>query len=189
MDLTALGEVFAKHKIRLLAMLQRRIPSDLVARVDADDLLSETFLAARRRWSASCVQRTMTAYAWLYRIAMNCLIEAWRRETHSRARNPVRMMPLPESSAQVGIGLVGSDTGPSTAAARKEMQGRMRQTMEMLGPRDQEILWMRAADGLSFAEAGAILGIDEGTATVRYLRALRRLRKLWKTLYGENDPR
>ena len=43
---------------------------------------------------------------------------------------------------------------------------------------------MRHYDGLSFGEAGAVLGVSENAATVRYVRALRRLKDVWRKLYG-----
>jgi RNA polymerase sigma-70 factor (ECF subfamily) len=125
----------------------------------------------------------MTPYAWLYRIVMDCLIEAWRRETRAR-RDPDREMPWPErSSVQLALSLMSPGTTPSAAAARQEVQQRVRQTLQMLGPRDQEILWMRHYDDLTFKEAAAVLGIKESAANLRYVRALRRLKDLWQKLH------
>ena len=151
----------------------------------AEDILSNAFLQARLRWHSFQEQDGMTAYAWLYRIVMDCLIEAWRHETRDR-RDLDKDMPWPErSSVQLGLNLVGTSSTPSKAAARKELQQQMQQTLGMLGPRDQEILWMRHYDQLSFKEAAAVLGIKESTANVRYVRALKRLRDLWLQLHPE----
>jgi DNA-directed RNA polymerase specialized sigma24 family protein len=38
---------------------------------------------------------------------------------------------------------------------------------------------MRHYDGLSFQDAALVLGVTENAATVRYVRALRRLKELW----------
>jgi len=59
----------------------------------------------------------------------------------------------------------------------------MRQTLALLGSHDQEILWMRHYDDLTFKEAAAVLGIKESAANLRYVRALRRLKELWQKLY------
>ena len=63
----------------------------------------------------------------------------------------------------------------------------MRQAMEQLPPRDQEVLSMRHFDQLSFCEAAEVLGITENAATVRYARALRRFKDLWLRLTGGNE--
>jgi RNA polymerase sigma-70 factor (ECF subfamily) len=61
----------------------------------------------------------------------------------------------------------------------------MRQTLDLLKADDREILWMRHYDDLSFKEAAAVLQVTENAATVRYVRALRRLKDLWLKLHPE----
>jgi RNA polymerase sigma-70 factor (ECF subfamily) len=182
-DLAVLGKLFEEHRGRLLAMLQRRIDPALAVRIDAEDVLSEAFLEAGRKWRRFMEESTMTPYAWLYGIARDRLIEAWRRET--RDRRDLRVdMPLPvESSAQLVMGVVHPGAGPSTAAARAEEQQQVQTVLGMLKEDDREILWMRQFEQLSYAEAGEVLGITENAATVRYTRALRRLKDLWQQLH------
>ena len=109
-------------------------------------------------------------------------IEAWRRETRS-PRDFRREMPWPErSSIQLGLHLIHPGTSPSKAAEREEVCMKVKHAMELLGPRDQEILAMRHFDVLSFKEAAAVLGIEAGAASVRYARAIGRLKDLWLRL-------
>ncbi len=61
----------------------------------------------------------------------------------------------------------------------------MTHTLGLLRPRDREILWMRHYDQLSHREVAEVLQIKESAATPRYVRALKRLKDLWQTLYGE----
>jgi RNA polymerase sigma-70 factor (ECF subfamily) len=183
-DLAALGQLFTEHEPALRAMLERRIDPAVGARFDASDVLGDAFLMARRKWPTFAASG-MTPYAWLYGIARDCLIEAWRRENRA-CRDVGREMPWPErSSVQLGLSLVSPGTGPGSAAARAELQDRMRETLKLLGPADQEVLWMRHFDALSFAEIAAVLGVSENAATVRELRARRRLKDLWQTIHGD----
>jgi RNA polymerase sigma-70 factor (ECF subfamily) len=178
-----LSQLLEEYRPKLLAVVQRRLDPALARRISPEDILSEAFLQARRRWPTFKEQDGTTPYAWLYRIVMDCLIEAWRRETRAR-RNPDREMPWPErSSVQLALSLMSPGTTPSAAAARQEIQQRVRQALDLLGPRDQEILWMRHYDDLTFKEAAAVLGIKESAANLRYVRALRRLKDLWQKLY------
>jgi RNA polymerase sigma-70 factor, ECF subfamily len=64
----------------------------------------------------------------------------------------------------------------------------MRQTMELLGAGDQEIWSMRHYDQLAFTEAAMVLGVTESAATLRYVRALKGLKKLWQELRGGFEP-
>lgn len=184
-DLAALSGLFQEHSHRLLAMLRRRIDPALAARIDAEDVLHETFLLARRRWPRF-EGSAMSPYAWLYRLALDCLIEAWRRENRD-GRSLDREVPWPErSSAQLGLGLVGKGTSPSEALARGELRERMTQALGHLKPGDREVLWMRHFDGLPFRDVAAVLGTTENTAMQRYARALRHLKDLWPTF---DDPK
>src|SRR5947209_8118170 len=128
-DMALLGKVLEEHGPRLLVMLKRRIDPTLVKRIDPEDLLSEVCLVAQRRWSEFNAQ---APYAWFYQLALDCLIEAWRRETRD-CRNLQRDVPWPEaSSMQLCLSLVAPGTSPTGAALRHEAQERMRQTLLLL---------------------------------------------------------
>ena len=63
----------------------------------------------------------------------------------------------------------------------------MQAALRRLRDADREVLWMRHYDELAFADIAAVNGISENTATVRYVRALRRLKALWLETHG-SDP-
>jgi RNA polymerase sigma-70 factor (ECF subfamily) len=187
-DMADLGRLLEEHRSKLLAVVQRRLDPALARRISPEDIVSDAFLQARRKFSAFNEHHTMSAYAWLYRIVMDCLIEAWRHETRDR-RHPDREMPWPErSSVQLALSLVSPGTTPSGAVDRLILQRRVRGALEMLGCRDREILWMRHYDQLTFSEAATVLGIKESAANLRYVRALRRLKNLWQELYEPSVP-
>ena len=124
----------------------------------------------------------MTIYAWLYRLALDTLIDMWRHENRE-ARDPHDEIPWPDrSSMQLGLNLVGNLTNPHDAALRDELRGRVREAMDALKPEDREILAMRHFDDLPYREAGMVLGISEDAATKRYARALLRFKALWLAL-------
>lgn len=184
-DLTALGSLLQEHRPKLLEMLRRRIDPALSVRIDAEEILSEAFFVAQRKYPEFKQQSSITPYAWLYRITLDCLIEAWRRETRGRRDLGLEIAFPAESSIQLALGLVDTGTSPSAAVQRNQLQQRMRQVLELLSSRDREILTMRHYDQLSHREAAEVLGITESAATLRYVRALKRLRDLWTKLHGE----
>jgi RNA polymerase sigma-70 factor (ECF subfamily) len=185
-DAAALTAHFEALRSRLLAMLRRRIDPVLAPRLDAEDLLNEVYLIARRRWGRF-PSTGLTPYAWFYRLALDTLFEAWRRENRA-GRNPDREMPWPDrSSVQLGMGMLETDTSPSACLARDELRDLVRRAIDSLKPEDREILGMRHFDEISFREAAMILGITENTAMQRYVRALRRFKYAWLKINTPED--
>ncbi len=185
-DVAALSKMLEEHRSRLLIMLQSRIDPAMGARVTAEDVLSETFFLARRRWHRFA-SSGMTPYSWLYRLAMDSLIEVWRRQ-NCDGRNPRHEISWPDrSSAEQVLKLIDSGTTPSEAFAREELRQRVQQVLSQLKPIDREVLWMRHFDQLSFRDLAMLLNIPENTAMKRYVRALQRLKNLLPDLYPQGD--
>ena len=185
----ALAQLFEEYRPKLLAMVRRRLDPALAPRIDPEDILSETYLIAHRKWSGFQEAPTVSPYAWLYGIARECLIMAWRKHTRD-GRDVHAAIPWPDaSSVQMGFNLVGHEASPSENFAREELGDRMRQALAVLKDSDREILWMRHFDKLTFPEAGAILGIPENTATLRYVRALKRLETVWLRRNPADGPK
>lgn len=183
-NLAAFAKLVEEFRPRLLAMIERRKPAKLAGRCDAEDIFADAMIVAQRKYHAYSIDSPMTPYAWLYRIVLDTLMERWRHDNRA-CRDPGKEMPWPDrSSMQLGFGLVDTGTSPSEAVARGELRERMRQTLNMLSANDRDILWMRHHDELSFKEAGVILEISESAATVRYVRALRRLKEMWLDIEG-----
>ncbi|HEV3081936.1 MAG TPA: sigma-70 family RNA polymerase sigma factor [Gemmataceae bacterium] len=184
-DMVVLGQLLEEYRPRLLAMVRRRLDPALASRVDAEEIVNDGFFLAQRKWPRFKEQNALSPYAWLYGIVRDCLIETWRRETRG-LRDARKNQPWPqESSEQLGLGLVAAGTSPSEAIVRDELRQCMQQALNRLKDGDREILWMRHYDQLAFPEAAQVLGITENAATVRYVRALRRLKDLWRRLYRD----
>jgi RNA polymerase sigma-70 factor (ECF subfamily) len=185
-DRVALGELLQTHRPRLLAMLQWRIDPALAPRLDAEDVLAQVFLVARRRWADFRAQTEMAPYPWLFRLALDSLSEAWRRETRER-RDLNREMPLPDrSSIQLGLGVMAPGTSPSQALLRKEVQEQVRLAMAALKPADREILALRHFDQLSSKEVAQILGITVNAVNLRHVRAVGRFKELCGNILDES---
>ena len=123
--------------------------------VDADDLVSETFLVAWRRLD---VVPEDDALPWLLAVAGNVL----RNQARSRRRylNLLGRMPPPVSAPPP---LEPSDNAPAIRAA-----------LAALSADDREILLLVAWDGLTPHQAATALGTNAGTARLRLHRARKR---------------
>ena len=149
-----LRRLYADHAPALLAYALRRD----VAPEDAADLVSDVFLVAWRR--IGDVPPGDEARLWLYGVARRTLANQRRGERRrgrlgEALREHVRTLPDP----------MPPPPDPALHAA-----------LAALPERDRSLLALIAWEGLSPAEAGAVLGLRPVTARVRLHRARARLR-------------
>ncbi len=92
---------------------------------------------------------------------------------------------LPEaSSAALAAQLLGRDTRPSEAAVRAERKILLQQALNSLEPLDREVLALRHFEQLSNCEVAQMLGVQESAAAKRYVRALKRLKDVLRSMPG-----
>lgn len=188
LELAELGTLVEAHWARLVQIIRRRMDSALGLRLDAEEIVNAAFLDARRRWAAFRIDRKVSPFVWLYRIVNDRLIEEWRTATRQK-RDMRQNVPWPERpSVDLGLRLVAPDTSPTQAAVRNEEALLMKQALEQLREADREIIMLRGYDEMSFLEIGELLGVSDNTATVRYVRALRKLKTTWQRITGESRP-
>jgi RNA polymerase sigma-70 factor, ECF subfamily len=82
------------------------------------------------------------------------------------------------TSASVAIQLVGLFTSPSRAAARADVLSLVQASIEQMDPIDREVLALRHFEELTNSEVAETLGIEQKAASIRYVRALRRLKEI-----------
>lgn len=169
------GRLYRDYGPRLQAALERRIDPAMQARIDAEDLVQETFLRAMRKWSG---QSEFPPFTLVYRLGLDLLAEACRH--HRRKRRDIRRDgPIPErSSARFAARMIESASGPATRAERRERQEQIIGLIKGMSESDREVLFMRHLDGLSSGEVAEVLGVEPRTVYKRYARAMQRLQKL-----------
>jgi RNA polymerase sigma-70 factor (ECF subfamily) len=103
---------------------------------------------------------------WLFRIARNAVIDQYRREGRRRSL----------------LARIGRDRQfPSSVEESAEQRNDLRSicaALERLRERDRQLVGLRVAGGLSFAEVAEVLGMREGAAKMATHRALERVRDL-----------
>ena len=91
------------------------------------------------------------------------------------------------SSAALADQLLGKQTSPTQAAVRAERMLRIQEALNTLDPLDREVLALRHFEQLTRAETAQVLGIEEGAAAKRYIRALKRLKGILADMPGGLD--
>ncbi len=130
----------------------------------AEDLTQETLL---RAWSRRLQLRDpRAARVWLLRIAANL----WRDQAR-RARLPAaRPEPLGED-------VPSSCRPPGSDVADREELGRALAALDALPPRQREVLYLSACDGLTRAEIAEVLGVSPDAVKANLCLARQRLRR------------
>lgn len=190
---SALAGLFDRHQQRLWRLIDFRMDPRLRARVEPDDILQEAYLAAHKRIRHFAEEGFQSAFLWLRLIALQTLIDVHRRHIGAQRRDARREVALqgakfPQStSASLAIQLVGHETSPSQKAIRNEFTEEVERIIATMDAIDQEILALRHFEELTNGEVARVLGIQEKAASIRYVRALKRLKDLLAEVPGFMD--
>ena len=82
------------------------------------------------------------------------------------------------STVEFSAQICDPEMTPATAAAQREIAIKVEGVIQQLNDQDREIILMRHYEHLSNHEIAELLKLNPPAASMRYLRALRRLRSL-----------
>ncbi len=178
----AVEKLLAEFREPLRRVIGLRLDPVLARRVDASDIVQDVLIEANQRLTDYLRSPAMPFHLWLRHLAQDRIIDAHRRHRQAQRRSIDREQPIhrpawaDESSLQLAAQLVDGEQTPASAAIHHELQRRLESAMAELADDDREIILMRHHEQLSNQEVAAALGLTEAAASMRYLRALRKLR-------------
>ena len=185
-----LADLFALHRERLWRMVRFRLDRRLTSRVDADDVLQEAYLDAAQRIDSFQPEAGVSFFVWLRTIVGQTMINVHRRHIGYQIRDATRQVSIhgaayPQAtSVSLAACLLGHLTSPSQAAMREEVSLRLQEAIESMEEIDQEVIALRHFEELGNSEVAEVLGIEQKAASMRYVRALARLRKIMSEIPG-----
>jgi RNA polymerase sigma factor (sigma-70 family) len=136
----------------------------------AEDVTQEVFVSALRRMRET--EQPLAFKPWLYQIAKNSCIDAFRRSKRAEEVS---------YDADEGLGpadhsrLVSSSLSPDAAVAAKQDLDSLCGAFGGLSETHHEILVLRELEGLSYAEIGRRMGMSRPAVESTLFRARRRL--------------
>jgi RNA polymerase sigma-70 factor (ECF subfamily) len=180
----AVDRLLDVHREPLRRLIGLRLDPALAARVDASDIVQEVLLEAHKRLADYLRNPSMPFRLWLRHLAQDHVIDAHRRHRQAQRRSLDREQPLvpavlaDHSSLELAGQLLDGERTPASEAIQRELQRRLDGAISDLDDDDREIILMRHREQLSNQQAAEALGLSEAAASMRYLRAIRRLRAL-----------
>lgn len=176
----AIDRLLDQHRDQLRRMVVRRIDRRLAARVDASDVVQDALIEAAQRLTEYLCDRPVAFYPWLRRIAMERLVDLFHLHVTAQKRTVNRETSNAKLSRLSTVKSLPNEIveTPSGYLADQESQERLRLGLELLSPKDREVLVLRDIRQHSVAEVACILSVSEGAVKMRRLRAILRLRQL-----------
>ena len=180
-DQFAFEELFKRHRGQLRKAIAMRMDRRVAARVDASDVLQETYLEAFRRLPKYLRQDKMPFYLWLHWIAREKVLALHRRHLGAKKRAvtyEVPLLPADSSATFVSVIIAGREPSPSQALAKTELAERLRLALGQLNDDERDLILWRHFEQLSAHDTAQLLQISEAAAAKRYIRAVERLRAI-----------
>lgn len=172
---------FVQCRSRLAFVVSRQMNPLLSTRLSVEDVLQETYLAATQRLPYLLQEPEVPLYFKFRKITLQTLADLEREHIKYAKRSALREV-AGESSEQAMGKLSAEVRSPKTILACKERNELVRQQIDALPDADRQILILRNFDAMSNSECAAILGIEQKAASIRYVRALNRLRDRLQSL-------
>ncbi len=178
-----LARAFEEHRERLLRLAERHLNPILRRRLSPEDVLQEAVAEACRWGGDFLANDDLPVYFRLRAVLLQTITHLERRHLQSAKRDAYREAEPPpadagddDEAAPAWDGIPDTATSPLSAVARADRHALLRQAVHDLAPADRQIILLRNFDDLSNAECAAVLGIDVKAASIRYVRALQRLK-------------
>jgi len=194
-DADAVNQLLDRHRDPVRRLVQLRLDRRVQQRVDVSDVVQDVMFEANGRLQAYLDNPVMAFHLWLRQIAWDHMIDTYRRHRVSAKRNMDReqAMALPAGADESTFELAGQLCDPSKTpqqiAAQRELASHVEAAIHQLGDQDREIVMMRHYEHLSNLEIAEALQLNPPAASMRYLRAVRRLRQLLEEQSKDDSER
>jgi RNA polymerase sigma-70 factor (ECF subfamily) len=179
-DQEALGRLLEAEREALHRLAERQLAGRIAVRVDASDIIQQTFLEAFRNFPQFAGQDVRGLVAWLQKILDHKIAGAIRDHALLQKRNISRERSMDDSqggSTPLKQELDAGHSSPSQKAIRGEEAERLSQALTALPDDQREAVRLRHLEGWALTDIARHLGRSP-TATAglikRGMQALRR---------------
>ena len=174
---------FLEYREQLLALARRNLNPVLLRRFSPEDVVQDTLSSACSRIDFFENRPDVPLYFKLRTLLFQTITDLERKNLQAQKRDAYKDLEVvgdSDTATQARLSwnrFADTMTGPVTRLARGDRYALLRKALEELAENDRNILEMRHFDGLGNAECAQLLGIEPKAASIRYVRALERLRQ------------
>jgi RNA polymerase sigma-70 factor (ECF subfamily) len=189
-DQRALADLLAAHRDRLRRLVTLRLDRRVRGRVDPSDIIQDAYVDAAAALTDYSQRGDMSFFLWLRWLTGMKINAAHRIHLGFQVRDAAREVSIDRgampqaTSAALAAQLVGRLTSASAVAIRRERKARLQEAIDLMDPLDREILVLRHFEELTNGEAAQTLGLQESAASKRFIRALRKLKDILRSMPG-----
>lgn len=186
-----LASIFTEEADSLRASIRSRIGGAMRGRVDADDVLQESYLAAvarlRHRRDADRAQ----LLGWVRYIVDQTLIDIQRHHLLAARRSALIERSAaegePDGLVPAALSVRARGVSPVDGIIRSERIDALMHAIDELGETDRTLIIARCVRGMSNTQVGELLHMTPENAAVRLNRAKRRVRDLMRAAESPAD--
>jgi RNA polymerase sigma-70 factor, ECF subfamily len=165
-----------RYQRRLFGLVRHYIRSA----VEVEDIVQDTFLKAFSRLET--FQQSSAFYTWLYRIAVNTILDFMKRQ----GRSPIRAVEDPEAvSGSIDETTERKSIRPDARLEQAEISEITRSVMDELPEIFRTVLVMRELEQMRYQDIADVLQVSIGTVESRLFRARARFKKRLLQLHPE----
>ena len=179
-DAAAFETLVERYQRRLFGLVRHYTRSA----AEVEDIVQDTFLKAYSRLGT--FQQTSSFYTWLYRIAVNTILDVMKRH----GRSPVTAVEDPELVQRSGTGAEDATSSrlqvrPDARLEREEIADITRSVMDELPEIFRTVLVMRELEQMAYQDIADTLDISIGTVESRLFRARAKFKQKLLKLHPE----
>ena len=175
------AERFMEYREQLLALARRNLNPVLSRRVTPEDVVQDTLSSACSKIDFFENRPDLPVYMKLRTLLFQTVTALERKHLQAQKRDAYKDLEVADGDDTIPARanwnqFAATVTGPLTRVARIDRYALLKQAIAELPENDRAILEMRHFDGLGNAECAQLLKIEPKAASIRYVRALQRLR-------------
>lgn len=153
-------------------------------KADAEDVVQDAYIRALRGFEGF---RGENIRPWLLAIVRNVALRALATRRRRNNVIPIEAAWLPGDDENVrGMDYASDEPSAETRLIEAGDQALLTRALDAMTPVFREILLLREAGDMSYADIAAVLGVPRGTVMSRLSRARAELRSVYNTLTRES---